>query len=277
MNFISHFRGAMDRLAGDSHRLTAHHVAMYYALFYYWNLSRFRIPMPVARDDIMKLARIGSKKTYHRCIQELDAWGYLQYEPTHDNQSRTTVHMYRFDKGSGTTSDTTSGTTDGTTSDTASETTGVPEVGQSLLNSIINDINGLNDKNELNASNDYGTANKNSIHIDHREQPAQKAGAGDLQQERENSSRGDGAAVPGSLEEVKAWFAEQKFSLQQAEKFYNYYGSIGWTVGKSRQPMHNWRLAAKNWISNAKRFNDEQPLKPGDLHVPKGRNYKQPL
>jgi len=268
MNFISHYRGAMDRFARDGNRLTSHHLALYNALFYYWNLSRFRIPMPVARDDIMTMARIGSTTTYHRCIQQLDLWGYLRYEPTHDTQSRTVVHMYRFDRGSGTTGETTDDTTTGTT--------GVQVARQPLLNSIINDKNDLNELNDLN----YESANKNSNSIDDREQPDKtEAGAGD-HPGRESSNRdswGGGSGIPQSPEEVKAYFAEQSFSLAQAERFYNYFGSVGWKVGKNGKPMENWRLAANNWMITAKQIDDEHPLKPGAIHIAHSKNYKQPL
>jgi uncharacterized protein YdaU (DUF1376 family) len=35
----------------------------------------------------------------------------------------------------------------------------------------------------------------------------------------------------------------------EAEKFYNYYESNGWKVGKN--PMKNWKAAANNWITNS--------------------------
>ena len=45
----------------------------------------------------------------------------------------------------------------------------------------------------------------------------------------------------------------------EAEKFFNYYDNIGWRVGKGKTQMKNWRLAASNWLLNAKDFVKPDP------------------
>ena len=45
----------------------------------------------------------------------------------------------------------------------------------------------------------------------------------------------------------------------EAEKFFNYYDNIGWRVGKGKTLMKNWRLAASNWLLNAKDFVKPDP------------------
>lgn len=44
---------------------------------------------------------------------------------------------------------------------------------------------------------------------------------------------------PPTLEEVEGYYPEQ------GEKFYNYYSSIDWMVGKKK--MKNWKMAVANW------------------------------
>jgi len=47
----------------------------------------------------------------------------------------------------------------------------------------------------------------------------------------------------------------------EAEKFFNYYESNGWRVGKN--PMKNWKTSASNWMINAKPIkqnNNEQRI-----------------
>jgi len=39
----------------------------------------------------------------------------------------------------------------------------------------------------------------------------------------------------------------------EADKFFNYYESNGWRVGRS--PMKNWQAAVRNWIKNIKAWN----------------------
>ena len=58
-----------------------------------------------------------------------------------------------------------------------------------------------------------------------------------------------------SLEELKNYFSEKLSPtcgspLSEAERFFNYYESKGWVVGKS--PMKNWHSAVANWIGNLK-------------------------
>lgn len=47
----------------------------------------------------MQVSKIGSINTYGKCLKELHAWGYIQYEPSFNPQKGSKVHLYRFDKG----------------------------------------------------------------------------------------------------------------------------------------------------------------------------------
>lgn len=51
--------------------------------------------------------------------------------------------------------------------------------------------------------------------------------------------------VPPSLEEVRAYAKEKRLPEREAEKFFLYYESIGWSVGRAR--MKNWRSALSGW------------------------------
>jgi len=70
-----------------------------------------------------------------------------------------------------------------------------------------------------------------------------------------------------SLEEIKLHFAKSGLPESEAEKFFNYYESNGWRVGKN--PMKSWHGAAGNWKKNfeERRFENsstkrgEQPKK----------------
>lgn len=52
---------------------------------------------------------------------------------------------------------------------------------------------------------------------------------------------------PPDMAEVKAYFAEKGGTNAQAERFFTYYESNGWRVGKN--PMKKWKAAASGWIS----------------------------
>lgn len=61
---------------------------------------------------------------------------------------------------------------------------------------------------------------------------------------------------PPSLEECMTTFEEAGSTSDEGEKFFNFYTSKGWFVGKSK--MKDWKAAARNWI---KRNNDERRQK----------------
>lgn len=52
---------------------------------------------------------------------------------------------------------------------------------------------------------------------------------------------------PGSLDDVVSEFLEGGSSRQEAERFWAFYESKGWKVGKN--PMVKWRAAVAGWIS----------------------------
>jgi len=60
------------------------------------------------------------------------------------------------------------------------------------------------------------------------------------------------------LNNVIDYFTE-KDHMGEAEKFFNYYESNGWKVGKN--PMKNWKAAANNWINNSSKYNQNGTAK----------------
>ena len=56
-----------------------------------------------------------------------------------------------------------------------------------------------------------------------------------------------------SIEEVKSYFHSQNFPKLEANKFFNYFTSIGWLVG-GKTPMVDWKASANNWMLNAPNF-----------------------
>lgn len=52
---------------------------------------------------------------------------------------------------------------------------------------------------------------------------------------------------PPDMAEVKAYFSQKGGTNAQAERFFAYYESNGWRVGKN--PMKKWKAAASGWIA----------------------------
>jgi hypothetical protein len=61
-----------------------------------------------------------------------------------------------------------------------------------------------------------------------------------------------------SLEELKAYIQEHEYSVD-AERFFDYYESNGWKVGKN--PMKDWKACVRTWQKNEGRFNASAPKK----------------
>lgn len=63
-------------------RLTSHHVSLYFALLVKaWQEGQ---PLAIKRHEIMQQAKIRSRKTYTRCLYELQDWNYLRYYPANN-------------------------------------------------------------------------------------------------------------------------------------------------------------------------------------------------
>jgi hypothetical protein len=81
-----------------------------------------------------------------------------------------------------------------------------------------------------------------------------------------------------TFEEVSKYFQEQSFPEQEAQKFYNYFKSVGWLVG-GKSPMVDWQAAAQNWMINAPKFisNAEQSNRAKQLNTTTDKDYSEPL
>ena len=92
MNYIKLLNAAFEKFYFDD-RLNPTHISLYMALFQEWNSSRFADDFYVNRRELMLLAKIGSKSTYHRCIVDLDAWKYLNYFPSNNPYKGSKIKM----------------------------------------------------------------------------------------------------------------------------------------------------------------------------------------
>lgn len=77
------------KFKGDR-RLRRPHLSLYLALLV---RSQGDGAFRVNRKEVMAWARIGSRVTYHRCIRELDRWGYLYYLPSYDPSCKSLVYI----------------------------------------------------------------------------------------------------------------------------------------------------------------------------------------
>ena len=79
-------------------RLCPSHISIYVALFQCWSKSGFQNPFRICRSEVMKLGKVKSFGTYHRCIKELHLAGFIVYSPSYDAYKGSLVEIIDFDE-----------------------------------------------------------------------------------------------------------------------------------------------------------------------------------
>ena len=95
MNYIKHLTGFFNKIRNEN-AINPTHISLYLALFQCWNVNRFKNPTGISREEIMKASKINSKATYHKCMKELEALGFMEYLPTYNPHSCSNVIMVNF-------------------------------------------------------------------------------------------------------------------------------------------------------------------------------------
>jgi hypothetical protein len=95
MNYIKHLTGFFEKVALDR-TLNPTHVSLYIALFQFWNCNRFKNPISINRDEVMRISKISSKATYHKCLKNLHSLGYINYQPSFNPFRGSHVILFNF-------------------------------------------------------------------------------------------------------------------------------------------------------------------------------------
>ena len=96
MNYIKHhLTGFFDRIIQDEN-LNPTHISLYITLFQYWNINHFQNPISITREEVMRISKICSTATYHKCIRELNEKGYIKYEPSFNPFKGSMVILFNF-------------------------------------------------------------------------------------------------------------------------------------------------------------------------------------
>jgi len=96
MNYIRHLTGFYEKIHEDP-RLNPTHISLYLALFQFWNLNHFQNPISISRHEMMKLSKIAAYGTYHKCIKELQEFGYIEYLPSFNPYKGSLVNLFNFE------------------------------------------------------------------------------------------------------------------------------------------------------------------------------------
>ena len=295
MNYIKHLTGFFEKVALDR-TLNPTHISLYIALFQFWNCNRFKNPISISRDEVMRISKISSKATYHKCLKNLHSLGYINYQPSYNPFRGSHVILFNFSEDLKPLPKSERKPKNEllfeqvneqalnksyTSSETGTEQAVVPSINN------INNTNLLNDKNVSNLKNhtkNFEEINNSVLKNgteDEKEKKLRekKKSVSDSPTQIEiNHKLGSKNFVEPNLNEIKTYFLENNFPEQEAQKFFNYFKSVGWLVG-GKTPMVNWQAAAQNWIINAPKFisNAEQPNKAKHLNTTTDKDYAEPL
>ncbi len=275
MNYIKHLTGFFEKVALDR-TLNPTHISLYIALFQFWNCNRFKNPISINRDEVMRISKISSKATYHKCLKNLHSLGYINYEPSYNPFRGSHVILFNF--------------SDDLKPAPKSERKLKNEllfeqVNEQALNksctssetgtkqAVVPSINYINNTNILN--------DKNVSNLEKQPKKFEEINNSNLENEKskeEKSSAKKEEKLKPEIEEVKTYFQENNFPEQEAQKFFNYFKSVGWLVG-GKTPMVDWQAAAQNWMINAPKFisNAEQPNRAKQLNTTTDKDYSEPL
>lgn len=81
-----------NRIVNDE-RLSVSHFSIYMALIFLWHKNEMNNPFPMSRKYVMDLSHVQSKATYHKCLTQLQSYGYIQYHPSYDYYNRSTIFL----------------------------------------------------------------------------------------------------------------------------------------------------------------------------------------
>ena len=79
--------------AADDSRLLPSHLSLFMAIFYYSEEKKPGALFSINRKKLMRFSRIRSIVTYHKCMRELVAYGYIVYQPSFDPYRASLVSM----------------------------------------------------------------------------------------------------------------------------------------------------------------------------------------
>ena len=223
VNYISHLNGVLRKFSDDD-KISSSHRSLYLAFFELWNQKRFPKRIMVNSKQVMSLAKIRSRTTYHKLLRELKTRGYLQYHPSNNPQTGSLIEMFRFD----------------TLPDQKLDKT-YPISEQVPVQKLVS-FNKHKSKHIINSF--INTCPKNE-------------------------------------QEVIEFFREEKRSILEAKKFYNFYESIGWKLN-CKNPITNWQGCARSWMLKADEIKKDQKSTSlshnwDNLHTTRDKNYGEPL
>ena len=314
MNYIKHLTGFFEKVSAD-YDLNPTHISLYMAIFQLWNQNRFQNPISISRDELMRISKIASTATYHKCMKDLTDREYVIYKPSFNPFKGSILEVCNLDfytkpvpkkelkkratksKNDQVIDQVNEQVTKQALNKHQTSSKHVPYINNINNTNIINlakqEIS-KNEKNSIFTNSIFDEVQESDLKIEKEKKlrekkksvsdsPTQieinhKTGGKEEFENSDLSSRAQSRELNPTIEEVKTYFQDNHFPEQEAQKFFNYFKSVGWLVG-GKIPMVDWQAAAQNWIINAPNFisNAEQPNRAKQLNTATDKDYSEPL
>lgn len=315
MNYIKHLTGFFEKVSTD-YELNPTHISLYMAIFQLWNQNRFQNPISISRDELMRISKIASTATYHKCMKDLTEREYVIYKPSFNPFKGSILEVCNLDfytkpvpkkelKKHATSSkinlvneQVTKQVIKQALNKHQTSSKHVPYINNTNNTNIINldkQKKSKKEKSEFFTNSIFDEVQESDVKIEKEKEKQKKL--------REKNKKKDEAPLSSrvvacsdksesrppkpTLEETQIFFIEKNFPEIEAQRFFNYFESNGWLVG-GRTKMKDWKAAARNWMLNAKKFGDKPNtsvqtipktinLNPNHLHVTNQKNYGEAL
>ena len=278
MNYIKHLTGFFEKVSADFD-LNPTHISLYMAVFQLWNQNRFQNPICISRDELMRISKIASYATYHKCIRELDERNFVKYMPSYNPFKGSTLEVVNLDFFTKPIQKKEIKKLKTQQKIKQVNEQAVEQVAELGIEQVLYKhctsaelLPYINNTNIINRVN--GRAQKKpDINCDFllENEPQSK------KKLREKKGMEPVEKIPPVWEDILPFFKEKNNSVIEAQKFYNHFQSNGWLVG-GKSKMKDWRAAARNWMLNANKFQPKSNVpQPNHLHTPNSKNYAEPL
>ena len=251
MNYIKLLNAAFEKFYFDD-RLNPTHISLYMALFHEWNSHRFTSEFYVNRRDLMRVAKIGSKSTYHRCVTDLDLWKYVTYYPSNNPYKGSKIKMAII------------------------ETTDEPDMGQydPVLEQLAEQYHPIREP----LMDQHRPTNGQPLY-QHRPAAGQA-----LVSNINNTKHANINKQPKGRQAVLNFFIEKGFNAEEGKKFFAHYERNGWKTNDGSH-VPDWYTLAIHWMKRvesspkeAKPENNQEVSRKQDyLRTNKIKDYGQPL
>lgn len=297
MNYIKHLTGFFEKVSAD-YDLNPTHISLYMAIFQLWNQNRFQNPISISRDELMRISKIASTATYHKCMKDLTEREYVIYKPSFNPFKGSILEVCNLDFY----------TKPVPKKELKKRSTKsinyqvIEQVDEQLTKQALNKhqtsskhvpyINIIKNTNSINLEKQGISKNENKLNFtnsifDEVIETDLKVELKEEKKLRDKKKKVGIEKTKPTLEETQIYFLEKSFTEIEAQRFFNYFESNGWLVG-GRTKMKDWKAAARNWMLNAKKFGNKPNtsirtetktinLNPNHLHVTNQKNYGEAL